>query len=166
MVQRKIYLIGSLKNPKIRQTADYLRGEGHFVFDDWHAAGPDADRHWRLYEQAKGNNYAQGLQGAEAIKNFKFDYENLVQADTGVLVMPAGKSGAWELGFLHGLGRQTFVLYPDGFPQEDWDLMFGGCYIHGGGVYNHIFQLADALAMPIPKFVSLVDQLPMTHVRA
>ena len=35
----KIYLIGSLRNPSIPETAAKLRDAGHEVFDDWFSAG-------------------------------------------------------------------------------------------------------------------------------
>ena len=38
-----IYLIGSLKDPYVREVAEALRDAGHDVFDDWHASGPYAD---------------------------------------------------------------------------------------------------------------------------
>jgi hypothetical protein len=48
----KIYLIGSLRNPKIIETALKIRAAGHEVFDDWISAGPEADDYWQKYEQA------------------------------------------------------------------------------------------------------------------
>jgi len=39
----KLYLIGSLRNPRVPEVAEILRWNGHLVFDDWYAAGPEAD---------------------------------------------------------------------------------------------------------------------------
>ncbi len=40
----KVYVIGSLRNPKIANVAETLRQRlGVEVFDDWLAAGPEAD---------------------------------------------------------------------------------------------------------------------------
>ena len=49
-----IYLIGSLKNPLVPKTGVLLRENGFEVFDDWYAAGPEADDMWQEYEQLKG----------------------------------------------------------------------------------------------------------------
>ena len=35
----KVYLVGSLRNPYVREVASLLRTAGHDVFDDWHACG-------------------------------------------------------------------------------------------------------------------------------
>ena len=36
----KVYLIGSLRNPKVPKIAEKIRALGFEVFDDWFAAGP------------------------------------------------------------------------------------------------------------------------------
>lgn len=42
----KVYVIGSLRNPRIPEIANELREKlGCEVFDDWHAAGPHGDDH-------------------------------------------------------------------------------------------------------------------------
>ncbi len=46
-----IYLIGSLRNPNIPAIANELRTLGYEVFDDWYAAGPEADDYWKSYEK-------------------------------------------------------------------------------------------------------------------
>ena len=40
---KTIYLIGSLRNPKIPEIGRQLRDLGFDVLDDWFAAGPRAD---------------------------------------------------------------------------------------------------------------------------
>ena len=59
----KIYLIGSLRNPRVPEIAAKLRDAGHVVFDDWFAAGPEADDWWQKYEIARGHNFKEGLAG-------------------------------------------------------------------------------------------------------
>ena len=39
----RLYVIGSLRNPAVPQVAKRLREAGFLVFDDWYAAGPEAD---------------------------------------------------------------------------------------------------------------------------
>ena len=52
-----IYLIGSLRHPRVRQVAEALRAHRLDVFDDWHAAGPEADDIWQQYEMARGHTF-------------------------------------------------------------------------------------------------------------
>ena len=121
----RIYVIGSLKNANVPVVAQVLRepGLGYHVFDSWHGAGPDADRYWREYEQARGLTYTEALDEPLARHSFAFDMQWLTWCNVGVLVLPCGKSAHLELGYLTGKpGKRTFILM-EGEPEEDWDLM-------------------------------------------
>src|SRR3954466_15930126 len=107
---RSIYLIGSLRNPEVPGFAAELRKLGHDVFDDWYAAGPEADDYWQKYEKAKGNTLPQALKGYAAQHVFEFDKHHLDLADTGILLLPAGRSGHLELGYLAGRKIDTAIL--------------------------------------------------------
>jgi hypothetical protein len=109
-----IYLIGSLRNPDVPKVAASLRAAGIEVFDDWYAAGYEADDMWKEYEQERGRGYLEALEGHAANHVFSFDKCHLDRADAGVLVAPAGKSGHLELGYL--IGRGTARLLPLGRP--------------------------------------------------
>lgn len=115
-----IYLIGSLRNPAIPLLATCLRAAGHDVFDDWFAAGPIADDSWRDYEKARGRTYVEALSGLAATHVFDFDVTHLNLADTGLLVLPAGRSAFTEFGYLVGQGKPVYVLLDD---PERWDVM-------------------------------------------
>jgi nucleoside 2-deoxyribosyltransferase len=115
-----VYLVGSLRNPAIPLIANDLRESGFEVFDDWYAAGPEADDKWKDYEQRRGRSYAEALKGLAAEHVFEFDLLHLKRADTVVLVMPAGKSGFMELGWALGQGKKGYILLDD---PERWDVM-------------------------------------------
>lgn len=117
-----IYLGGSLRNPAIPEIGKCLRLHGFEVFDDWFAGGPHADDCWRDYEKNKGSTYRQALYGYAARNIFQFDKKHLERCDAFVLVMPAGKSGHLELGFVSGLGKPTFILFDQ--EPERWDVMY------------------------------------------
>jgi len=114
-----LYLIGSLRNPRVPVVARKLRlATGLEVFDDWYAAGPEADDYWRDYEQAKGHTMAEALDGYAAKHVFGFDRKFLDLSNVGVLLMPAGKSGHTEAGYLVGQGKPVSALFeadPDRF---------------------------------------------------
>lgn len=136
---RKIYLIGSLRNPDIQATAEVLRFAGHEVFDDWYAAGPKADDEWQAYERTRGRSYTRALNGRHARSAFAHDKKWLDWADTGVLVLPAGKSGHLEIGYLVGRGADCHILM-DGEPER-FDLM----YRFVSGVWTNMNDLIVAL---------------------
>ena len=133
-----IYLIGSLRNPKIIEVSEKLRAAGHEVFDDWYAAGPEADDYWQKYETAKGNNYKQGLQGYAAKHVYEFDKFHLDRNDIAVLVLPAGKSGHLELGYVIGTGKPGYILLED---PDRWDVM----YQFAAGVFYSVDDLVEEL---------------------
>lgn len=117
-----IYLIGSLRNPKVPELGNELRAWGYNVFEDWYAAGPNADDEWRKYEQGRGRSFVEALQGLAVGHVFDFDSKHLLEADIGILMLPAGKSGHLELGVLVGRGKRTYILL-DGEPKR-WDMMY------------------------------------------
>lgn len=124
-VVKKVYIIGSLRNPEVAAFANYLRDElpGIEVFDDWMAAGPEADDYWRDYEKAKGNSLEEALQGHAAQHVFQYDKGHLDSSDVVILMLPAGKSGHLELGYSIGKGKKSAILL-DAQPDR-YDVMYG-----------------------------------------
>lgn len=116
-----IYLVGSLRNPRIPEVAKALRENGHDVFDDWYSAGPEADDIWQRYEMNRGRSYVEALRAPHAQEVFNFDRTYLNRSDAGLMVMPAGKSGHLELGYLIGQRKPGFILMDK--EPERWDVM-------------------------------------------
>ena len=117
-----IYLIGSLRNPEVPKLAQFLRQAGYEVFDDWYAAGPRADDHWQAYEEARGHSVQEALECHAAQHVYHYDRQHLDRAAAGVLMLPAGRSGHLELGYLIGQGKPGYVLLDK--PPERWDVMY------------------------------------------
>jgi len=118
---RKIYLIGSLRNPEIPLLAERMRGEGHEVFDDWFCGGPEADDHWRDYHRGRGHTFPEAMQHPMAKHIFSLDKHWLDWADTAVMLTPCGKSGHLEMGYMAGTGKMTIAVVQD---PERWDVMY------------------------------------------
>jgi len=125
-VHRKVYLIGSLRNPEVPDLGKVLRvalGEEWTVFDDWYAAGPEADDYWRTYPINRGDTYATALKGYAARNVQAFDRKHLNECTHAVLVLPAGKSGHLELGRCIGAGKRTIIFLDADYDR--WDVMYG-----------------------------------------
>lgn len=141
-VRPYVYLIGSLRNTAIPMLGRQLREIGFNVFDDWYGAGKTADESWQAYENTRGRSYAHALYGDAADTIFNFDKTHLDRADASVLVLPAGKSGHMEFGYMLGRGKPSYVLFDTEEPER-WDLMYrlatGVCFTRG--------QLFDKLRM-------------------
>jgi hypothetical protein len=118
-----IYLIGSLRNPEVPIIGNKLREHGHDVFEDWFAAGKIADDSWRDYEIGRGHGVIEALDGYAARHILDFDRFHLNRADAGVLVLPAGRSGHLELGYLLGQGKPGYILLDK--QPERFDVMWG-----------------------------------------
>lgn len=118
-----IYLIGSLRSPRVPLVARTLRRAGFDVFDDWHAAGPHADDEWRRYERDRGSTLIEALAGEAARHTFYFDLRHLHACTTAVLVLPAGRSGHLELGYALGMRKHGAVLLDEPDPER-WDVMY------------------------------------------
>lgn len=116
-----IYLIGSLRNPKIPIIANRLRIEGFQVFDDWFAGGKIADDEWKTYEELRGRSYIEALNGEAANHVYWFDKKHLDACNIAVLVTPAGKSAHLELGYMLGQGKKGLILLDTS--DIRWDVM-------------------------------------------
>ena len=117
-----LYLIGSLRNEEVPSIARSLRELGIDVFEDWFAAGPEADDYWKKYEQDRGRSYQEALKGYAARHVFKFDKHHLDRCDAALLVLPAGKSGHLELGYVAGSGKSAYILLDE--QDVRWDMMY------------------------------------------
>lgn len=122
---KTLYLIGSLRNNRIPELAKRLRKElpDVEIFDDWFAAGPEADDCWKEYEQNRGRTYEEALEGHAAKNVFAFDKRNLDRSTHALLVLPAGKSGHMEITYAqYGVKAKTAIL----LDPEDvrWDVMY------------------------------------------
>lgn len=117
-----IYIIGSMRNPRVPEVAQALRGIGWDAFDDWHSPGPETDDKWQEYEKARGRTFREALAGHHAKHVFALDKTHLDRCDRALLVAPAGKSGHLELGYTIGKGKPGYVLL-DGEPER-FDIMY------------------------------------------
>ncbi len=136
---RSIYVIGSMRNPRVQEVAKLLREAGFEVFDDWISPGPEADDKWQEYERARGRTYKEALAGYHARHVYELDKLHLDRCDAAVLVLPAGKSAHMELGYLRGRDKPVYVLM-DGEPEK-YDIM----YLLASGVCMSDEELLEAL---------------------
>lgn len=108
----KIYVAGSLRNPKIPEFANFLERHGFEAFADWFACGPEADDKWQEYAKERGWSYEEALKSEAARHVFEFDKSHLDASDALVMLAPAGKSAHFELGyFIYNNKRPGYILY-------------------------------------------------------
>lgn len=136
---RSIYIIGSMRNPQIPVVAGALRAIGWDAYDDWHSSGPESDDHWMAYEAARGRTYREALAGVHAQNVFDLDKRHLDRCDACVLVMPAGKSGHLELGYMRGRNKPGYILLA-GEPER-YDIMS----LFATKIFTSLDEMVEAL---------------------
>lgn len=141
----KLYLIGSLRNPEVPNLGIEIRKLGFDVFDDWYAAGPEADDKWRDYEKARGHTYQMALKGLAADHVYNFDLKHLNECDVALLHLPAGKSAHLELGYILGKGKKGYILIDN---PERWDVM----YLFADNVFHTKEELLQELRQLKEKY--------------
>lgn len=124
-MNKKLYIIGSLRNPKIPKIASDIRAKhpDFEVFDDWYAAGPEADDYWKSYEKGR-RGYVEALDGYAATHVFEFDKHHLDTCSHALLVLPAGRSGHMEIMYATYAVRAKTAILLDQSTDPRWDVMY------------------------------------------
>lgn len=119
----RIYLASSWRNPHQPWMVDLLRQNGHQVYDfrnPPHSTGfswPEIG----LSVPCKADDYRSALlTHPRAAQGFNADFSAMRWADTGLLVLPCGRSAHLELGWMAGAGKRTLILTQD---HEEPELM-------------------------------------------
>lgn len=118
---RRIYIASSWHNPFQPEIVRDLRGQGHLVYDfrnppysagfSWNEIGLEPGCTAEEYRRAL-------LTHPRAAQSFNADFAAMRQADTCLLVLPAGRSAHLELGWMAGAGKRTLILTRDGEEPE------------------------------------------------
>lgn len=117
----RIYLASSWRNPHQPWLVGLLRDAGHQVYDfrnpphstgfAWKDVGLEAPFTAEQYRHAL-------LTHPRAAQGFNADFSAMRWADTGLLVLPSGRSAHLELGWMAGAGKRTLILTQDGEEPE------------------------------------------------
>lgn len=118
----KIYVASSWRNLAHPAAVQVLRAGGHDVYDFRHPepgnvgfSWAEIDPNWQQWSTAQ---YRAALQHPIAISGYGHDIKALRGCDVCVLVLPAGRSASWELGYAMGQGKRAVVLRLDDSEPE------------------------------------------------
>ncbi len=114
-----IYLASSWRNEEQPYYVAALRKDGHEVYDfrvqnaafNWKEIDLDY-LHWSADE------YVKALTHPLAKIGFENDFTAMERSDTGVLLLPCGRSAHLELGWMAGAGKHTIIVTRDGEEPE------------------------------------------------
>jgi len=117
----KVYAASSWRNRFYDLSVSRLRNAGFDVYDFKADSGfqwSEIDKNWTGWTIAE---YRSALSHPLAVEGFRNDFTAMVNSDSCVLVMPAGRSACMETGWFWGNRKPFWILAPD--PIEP-DLMF------------------------------------------
>jgi hypothetical protein len=115
----KIYLASSWRNDYYPTVLGALRSAGHEVHDFRDPRGyfswQQIDDGWKTWT---GEQYRAALQHQAAQVGLQRDFGGMQWCDALVLLMPAGRSAALELGWAIGAGKRSVVLWDQKIEPE------------------------------------------------
>lgn len=133
----RIYMASSWRNQRLDGVVAALRAAGHEVYD-FRTANPPSNFNWAMV--SPGAAWDNPVLSAKAIQSalrhpiakeaFGNDRDGLHWADTGVLVLPCGKSAHLEAGYLLAQGKPVHILLADDERPELMHLVAGAGNVH------------------------------------
>lgn len=147
-MSRRIYLASSWRNPFQPAAVSALRRAGHDVYDfrnpkpgndgfRWSEIDPE----WQGWSAAR---YRELLQHPIAEGGFLLDWNAMLWADTGVLLLPCGRSAHLEAGYFVGAGKELFIVLTD---QNEPELM----YKMATATCLNVDELLERLGAPVAE---------------
>lgn len=125
LVSRRIYVASSWRNRYHPALVKELRRWGHEVYDFRNPRAGNNWFHWSeidpKWEQWDEEAYRRALAHPVALAGFASDFEAMEWANTGVLLLPCGRSAHLEAGYFVGARKPLHVLMLE--PQEP-ELMY------------------------------------------
>lgn len=120
---RKIYVASSWRNTYQPRVVADLRAVGHEVYDFRHPHGEGSHGfHWseidRAYHAWTPDQYRTALDTQIANDGYANDWNAMQWADTGVLLLPSGRSAHLEAGYFAGAGKDLYILLTDPMEPE------------------------------------------------
>lgn len=144
--KRRIYVASSWRNEYQPMFVQGLRREGHEVYDFRSPRPGDDGFHWSEidpdWQGWTSREYMASLSHPIAERGFANDWEAMQWADTGILLLPCGRSAHLEAGYFVGAGKELFILLRD---ENEPELM----YKLATGIFDQFGPLAERLLQPI-----------------
>ncbi len=114
MTPRRIYVASSWRNVYQPDVVKALRNANHLVYDFRHPEPGNTGFQWSEidpnWQQWTNQQYIKALSHPIAEKGFALDYSAMQWADTGVLLLPSGRSAHIEAGYFNGARKPLHIL--------------------------------------------------------
>ena len=116
----KIYTASSWRNSYYQSVVDFIRKEGHEVYDFRNTIstrGKETAFNWDQidvdWENWEISEMSAILHHDLALNAFRSDYIGMLESDVCVLILPSGKSSHIEAGFMKGMGKKLIIFLPE-----------------------------------------------------
>lgn len=123
----RLYVASSWRNKRQPEVVKLLREAGHEVYDFRHPKPGDNGFHWSEIDprwvEWTPREFRKALEHPVAVAGFGLDWDAMLWADAGVLVMPSGRSAHLEAGYFVGAGKELAILLDDSSEPELMYLM-------------------------------------------
>ncbi len=168
----RIYIASSWKNKFQQQLVEELRKRGHKVYDFKHPYGRNDVPVWEsvsvtqnlrsayVEKCLKGKDFKRMLLDRQSIKRFEEHFAAMQDADTCILLLPAGRSSHIEAGHMNGMGKRVFVM--DTSKEVTPELM----YLALDDYFYDFEELYQAVDKPIPgvcRICGCTEDNPCEH---
>lgn len=168
----RIYIASSWKNKFQQQLVEELRKRGHKVYDFKHPYGRNDVPVWEsvsvtqnlrsayVEKCLKGKDFKRMLLDCQSIKRFEEHFAAMQDADTCILLLPAGRSSYIEAGHMNGMGKRVFVM--DTSKEVTPELM----YLALDDYFFDFEELYQAVDKPIPgvcRICGCTEDNPCEH---
>lgn len=140
----KIYVASSWRNIRQPVVVEALRRFGHEVYDFRNPEPGNTGFQWSEIDPAwqtwTNEQYIEALQHPISEDGFALDYGAMQWADTGVLVLPCGRSAHIEAGYFNGARKRLYILLEN---EQEPELM----YLMATGIARSIAELGTLLRL-------------------
>ena len=121
----KIYVASSWRNKYYPEVVQFLREQGHEVFDFRNPPDGKGGFFWKDvdpdWENWSVEDYVKNLGHEWSEYGFRRDYDAMKDADVCVLVLPCGRSAHTEAGWMAGAGKKVIAYIPE---KQEPELMY------------------------------------------
>lgn len=121
----KIYVASSWRNKYYPEVVQFLREQGHEVFDFRNPPDGKGGFFWKDvdpdWENWSVEDYVKNLGHEWSEYGFRRDYDAMKEADVCVLVLPCGRSAHTEAGWMAGAGKKVIAYIPE---KQEPELMY------------------------------------------
>ena len=150
----RIYISSSWRNGAQPSLVRELREQGHKVYDFRNPCGRNESNVWKSvaprlglfkqyeYHSLHPEDFVKMCDDNEAVERFNEHFDAMQDADTCVLLLPAGDSSHVEAGYMKGLGKRVLVMDTRKLVRPE--LM----YLTFDGYYHVYDELYKALSQP------------------